>query len=55
MVIVEGGKSHVGQIIDVVVTQMLRTSAGQMIFTRRKADEVDASESEDMRSYPRGW
>ena len=55
MVIVEGGKSHVGQIIDVVVTQMLRTSAGQMIFTRRKADEVDANESEDMRSYPRGW
>lgn len=55
MVIVEGGKSHVGQIIDVVVTQMLRTSAGQMIFTRRKTDEVDASESEDMRSYPRGW
>ena len=55
MVIVEGGKSHVGQIIDVVVTQMLRTSAGQMIFTRRKADEVDARESEDMRSYPRGW
>ena len=55
MVIVEGGKSHVGQIIDVAVTQMLRTSAGQMIFTRRKADEVDASESEDMRSYSRGW
>ena len=55
MVIVEGGKSHVGQIIDVVVTQMLRTSAGQMIFTRRKADEVDANESEDMRTYPRGW
>ena len=55
MVIVEGGKSHVGQVIDVVVTQMLRTSAGQMIFTRRKADEVDANESEDMRSYPRGW
>jgi uncharacterized protein YacL len=55
MVIVEGGKSHVGQTIDVVVTQMLRTSAGQMIFTRRKSDEMDANEPEDMRSYSRSW
>jgi uncharacterized protein YacL len=53
MVIVEGGKPYVGQNIDVVVTQTLRTSAGQMIFTRRKGDEAD--NEEDMRSYSRGW
>ncbi len=55
MVIVEGGRGYVGQTLDVVVTQTLRTSAGQMIFTRRKDDEVDSNESEDMRSYPRSW
>ena len=38
MVIVEDGKSHIGQTLDVVVTQMLRTSTGQMIFARN-ADE----------------
>ena len=39
MVIVEDGKSHIGQTLDVVVTQMLRTSTGQMIFARN-ADET---------------
>lgn len=34
MVIVEDGKAHIGQTLDVVVTQMLRTSTGQMIFAR---------------------
>lgn len=34
MVIVEDGKPHIGQTLDVVVTQMLRTSTGQMIFAR---------------------
>ena len=34
MVIVEDGKSYIGQTLDVVVTQMLRTSTGQMIFGR---------------------
>lgn len=34
MVIVEDGKSFIGHTLDVVVTQMLRTSTGQMIFAR---------------------
>ena len=34
MVIVEDGKSYIGQTLDVIVTQMLRTSTGQMIFAR---------------------
>ncbi len=38
MVIVEDGKTLIGQTLDVVVTQMLRTSTGQMIFARN-ADE----------------
>lgn len=34
MVIVEDGKLFIGQTLDVIVTQMLRTSTGQMIFAR---------------------
>lgn len=34
MVIVEDGKPYIGQTLEVVVTQMLRTSTGQMIFAR---------------------
>ena len=34
MVIVEDGKHYIGQTLDVIVTQMLRTSTGQMIFAR---------------------
>ena len=40
MVIVEDGKDNIGQTLDVVVTQMLRTSTGQMIFARN-ANSVD--------------
>ncbi len=42
MVIVEDGKQYIGHTLDVVVTQMLRTSTGQMIFGRN----VDESSSE---------
>ena len=55
MVIVEEGKPYIGQTLNVEVTQMLRTSAGQMIFTRIKADEMDTDEQQGMRSYPRSW
>jgi uncharacterized protein YacL len=34
MVVVEGGKRHLGQTLEVVVTSALQTSAGRMIFTR---------------------
>jgi len=55
MVIVEEGKPYIGQTLNVEVTQMLRTSAGQMIFTRIKEDEVDIDEPQDMRPYSRSW
>lgn len=34
MVVVEGGSDHVGELIQVVVTSILQTSAGRMIFAR---------------------
>ena len=55
MVIVEYGRQYVGQTIEVEVTQTLQTTAGRMIFSRAKSDEVDSNESEDVRSYSRGW
>ncbi len=55
MVIVEEGKPYIGQTLNVEVTQMLRTSAGQMIFTRIKENEMDIDEQQDMRPYSRSW
>ena len=36
MIVVEEGKFHVGNAIDVVVTSVLQTSAGRMIFAKLK-------------------
>ncbi len=35
MIVVEGGRAVLGQIVDVVVTSVLQTAAGRMIFTKR--------------------
>jgi rRNA-processing protein FCF1 len=40
MVVVEGGKRFIGQPLDVVVTSVLQTSAGRMIFTRPRGEEA---------------
>lgn len=34
MIVVEEGRPHVGQLVDVTVTSMLQTSAGRMVFAR---------------------
>lgn len=36
MIVVEGGRKHMGQIISVLVTSVLQTSAGRMIFAKPK-------------------
>jgi uncharacterized protein YacL len=43
MIVVDNARRHVGETIDVVVTTVLQTSAGRMIFTRIKA--YDASKA----------
>jgi rRNA-processing protein FCF1 len=40
MVVVEGGKRFLGQPLEVVVTSMLQTSAGRMIFARPRGEEA---------------
>lgn len=36
MIVVEGGRSHIGDTITVVITSVLQTSAGRMIFAKPK-------------------
>lgn len=36
MIVIENGKRHIGETVDVVVTTVLQTSAGRMIFTKVK-------------------
>lgn len=55
MVIVEDGKPYIGKLLNVEVTQMLRTSAGQMIFTRIKEDEMDTNEQQGVYSHSSSW
>jgi uncharacterized protein YacL len=39
MVVVDGGRRHLGQTVEVTVTSVLQTTAGRMIFTRPRDDE----------------
>lgn len=36
MIVVEGGKNHTGEFLEVLVTSVLQTAAGRMIFAKRK-------------------
>jgi uncharacterized protein YacL len=43
MIVIEGGKKYIGQRINVVVTSVLQTSAGRMIFAKPKMSFKDSS------------
>jgi uncharacterized protein YacL len=40
MVVIDQGRKHLGQTIDVTVTSVLQTTAGRMIFTRPREEEA---------------
>jgi uncharacterized protein YacL len=40
MVVVDQGRRHLGQTLDVTVTTVLQTAAGRMIFARVREEEV---------------
>ena len=42
MIVVDGGKKHIGETIGVLVTSVLQTAAGRMIFAKPKAMERGA-------------
>ncbi|MEI8282703.1 MAG: TRAM domain-containing protein, partial [Armatimonadota bacterium] len=48
MVIVENGREHIGETMDVMVTQVIQTERGKLIFA-----EVDAVEPTKARVSPR--
>ncbi|MHB1128146.1 MAG: PIN domain-containing protein [Bacillota bacterium] len=52
MIVVENGKKHIGQSISVMVTSVLQTSAGRMIFAKPKTS--DRKQSISQRSVERG-
>jgi uncharacterized protein YacL len=56
MVVVENGRHHVGDTVDVVVTSVLQTVAGKMIFSNLKeaADEEQELIDRNLRTYYRG-
>lgn len=41
MIVVDGGKKHIGDTIDVMVTSVLQTAAGRMIFAKPKTASLD--------------
>jgi uncharacterized protein YacL len=42
MVVIDQGRRYVGRALDVVVTSVLQTPAGRMIFTRARDDAASA-------------
>lgn len=42
MIVIENGRRHVGEAVPVIVTTVLQTSAGRMIFTRLKSSDEKA-------------
>jgi uncharacterized protein YacL len=46
MIVVEGGKRHIGETVDTVVTSVLQTAAGRMIFARPKSTEPTGTSTE---------
>jgi uncharacterized protein YacL len=43
MIVIEGGKKHIGETLETVVTSVLQTVAGRMIFARPKVLEKDGA------------
>jgi uncharacterized protein YacL len=46
MVVVEGGRGHIGESVNVVVTSTLQTSAGRMVFARIRAEHGGGGEKQ---------
>jgi uncharacterized protein YacL len=44
MIVVEGGREYIGQTMEVLVTSVLQTSAGRMIFAKPKTEGIARGE-----------
>ena len=53
MIVVEGGRRHIGETLTVVTSTVLQTVAGKMIFARiREEDEEEEGYDRSLRAYP---
>jgi uncharacterized protein YacL len=52
MVVVDGGAAHVGETVDVVVSNAVQTSAGRLVFARLAHGGDDADGSDDAAAEP---
>ncbi len=55
MIVVEGGRRHIGETLNVVTSSVLQTVAGKMIFANVRGEETDEEGYDgNLRAYPRG-
>jgi len=47
MIVVDNGKRQIGKSLDVIVTSVLQTPAGRMIFARLKEDTTRENRGKD--------
>jgi hypothetical protein len=52
MVVVEYGRSHLGQDVDLIVTSTLQTSAGRMIFGKFANEEHNGPSDSSVQEHP---
>lgn len=54
MIVIEGGRRYIGETMDVVVSSLLQTTAGKMIFAHVKDEEGPNDFDRSVRAYTRG-
>ena len=55
MIVVEGGRRHIGETLTVITSSVLQTVAGKMIFARLRDDEEEEEGYDrNLRAYPGG-
>lgn len=54
MIVVEGGRKHIGESVEIIVSSLLQTTAGKMIFARLRDDDGEEDYGGGVRSYTSG-
>ena len=54
MIVVEGGRRHIGETIEVVVSSLLQTTAGKMIFAHLRGEIEEDDYGRGLRPYTGG-
>jgi uncharacterized protein YacL len=54
MIVIEGGRKVVGETVEVIVSSLLQTTAGKMIFASLRGDDSDSDYDRNVRAYTRG-